>query len=750
MTPGTAELVMDILDGRADVAPVLERLRTGIERLDPWAPPPCEPGLLLSALAAATPQAIPAEIGAACATVLRRAQLTDTSQPGVDDVFRLLPLLVPTPAVLTVLDLIDEILQTPDLHYRWRRRITDVLAEIRFWRPEIINLDRALDLAERYPASERRAIFQTLVEPLALAAIATVTAAQLQRACNVAPDPVEARYLANAVGEHPDSPPDVRAIAARQIESVFPLRPIWKRLAGDHALRVLCIQNIADRQGDEIIRTVPLLQALLDAHPETEVTLITDRGYLYGHSRLTTISFDDLPERDAALNAAPDVLIDFFETYVRFLNYDPELAATVQQLRGTTNPPLDIRAGKGMNHFSFDSVRLEGMEWARALTLDRPCAASIYGPAFRLIAELGLPLRVGDCLLATESVLACRPWSRAEASWQAMTAANTDARPIALLNPFGGAGALKGFVARKVDDIAALASQLVVDGYFVVIVPTGSAETARGVINRLPAPQRAFTSIAPDPAASNEPIALDDRGSRTAPYASAIMRQTVTFVARANLIVTIEGWMIHAAYLLGKPFRLLMLAESHREPWQPWGDSTSQAAWLFTGNPALDCPPLPERPRRVAWLQLLQRSGDPALLQLLSRGLHSEDHDIRVAAARAVGQAGSREALPLLAGLLADPSHRVRGTAADMLLTHYRSACGSDMVPAPEILKPYRSIGGLFPNWGETLANGAAAAQALQATRASDDATIRRDAASILEHLSRTSDPNASPERKTT
>jgi ADP-heptose:LPS heptosyltransferase len=51
------------------------------------------------------------------------------------------------------------------------------------------------------------------------------------------------------------------------------------------------------------------------------------------------------------------------------------------------------------------------------------------------------------------------------------------------------------------------------------------------------------------------------------------MRQIISFIARADLTVTVEGWMLHAAYLLGKPFRVLMLADSHHEGWRPWGGS---------------------------------------------------------------------------------------------------------------------------------------------------------------------------------
>ena len=118
------------------------------------------------------------------------------------------------------------------------------------------------------------------------------------------------------------------------------------------------------------------------------------------------------------------------------------------------------------------------------------------------------------------------------------------------------------------------------------------------------------------------------------------MRQIISFIARADLTITVEGWMLHAAYLLGRSFRVLMLPDSHHEGWHPWGGNRNQRRWLFTGDPALDRAPLPEQPRKRAWMALLDRVTGPLLQDWLVELSRSEDPEIRGPAARALVQSG--------------------------------------------------------------------------------------------------------------
>jgi hypothetical protein len=418
---------------------------------------------------------------------------------------QLLPLLVPTPAAALLPGLAATILGTPDVHPRWARRAAALLIEVVDWRAELLDLEQVLEAAERAPVRERTSLFHRLVVPLILADPFTIYTRRFARACALPADDVEARYLASAIAGHPNVPPGVREAATELATRCFPLHTAWHRIFGDRGLWVLCVQNIADAQGDEIVRTVPLLQALLDGQPDTGMLLLTDRAYLYGHPRIETISFDERERIEQILATELDVLIEFTEPAVRHLNHDPDLADRLAALRRGVGPALDIQAGKGWNRFQFDSVRFGGLDWPRPLGLDRPWYDSVYDPAFRLVMELGLPLRIGQQAPSSGPVLAGHGWAHADAAWRATTEGNREQRPVVLGNPFGGSCSLKGFVQRKYEDLTSIVSALVAEGYFVVLWPSGrpwgSAQAAEVVRTRLPVSQQPQVAITPEPSA---------------------------------------------------------------------------------------------------------------------------------------------------------------------------------------------------------------------------------------------------------
>jgi hypothetical protein len=394
-------------------------------------------------------------------------------------------------------------------------------------------------------------------------------------------------------------------------------------------------------------------------------------------------------------------------------------------------PLFDLRAGKGWNRFTFDSVRIDGFEWANALQLNDRLDESVYDPAFRLIAELGLPLSIGtqarpEPVLAHEPVLD-RVCERAGDD-------DPSRRPIALLNPFGGNDALKGFVPKKFDDLVPLMRALIEEDHDILICPTGSTWGSRALAHelraRLPEDLRGYTSVVPDPATSSAP--------------SAVMRDIVSLVGQVDLVVTIEGWMMHAAYLHGKPYRLLLMPASGERDWQPWGRSREQHVWRFQGDPALDSPPCPERPRRAAWLTLLNRVNDPLWSDTLLAIAGSPDRDIRHAALHALGRLGRRDLRPHFAALLDDPSWTVRALAAEVLLERYPA--GNEGGPERRTLAGYRAVGMVPHDGWETVAHlRSAALPALRATLHDADPVMRREAAMVLERYNRRLDsPNDS------
>lgn len=748
---GTEALVLDLVHGGSGADQALTRLRSEILALQPLVPPPATAGRLLAALAATQPEAITPDIARAIAAVIEQADLAGTWQPGLDAAFEMLPLLVPTPAAEGLPALIATILNGEDVHDRWTRRAAALLEDLARWRPELFDPGSVVTLAEHAPGSVRDEIFERVVGPTLLADPASLDAELLRRACALPGEALNARYLAAAIAAHTDSPADVRAAASAATENAFPLRRAWRRLSRDRGLRVCCIQNIADGQGDEIVRVVPLLQSLLDSHPETTISLITDRAYLYDHPRLETIGFDDRAQIERALERTPDVLIEFSELNVRHLNYDTDLVDAIARLRASAQPLLDVHAGKGWNDFTFDRVRLGGQEWAGALGLNRPVEGGVYAPAFRLIMELGLPLRIGQMSPPTGFVLRTQCGSAGDRAWDSIIASNQAARLVALVNPFGGASPLKGFAARKLADLRPILCSLVDQGYFVVLcLPTlwADQQISAGISELLPPHHQPYLVLEPRPQPDAQSAGAGSRGIDVTTRINLEQRTRLTFIARADLVVTVEGWMRHAAYLLGKPYRTLQLPASDAGSWSPWGESRQQRIWLFSGDSRLDRPPLPEQPRKRAWLTLLDRTNDPACYDLLVEACRSEDSEIRLAAARALGRINLPSAVDDLLTLLNDPSHRVRGAAADGLLSYHRRAPGTRKMPDAPTLEAYRLIGGTPPNWEQVVLTGDHSRPALEAALWGDDPVIRREAAMTLELINHETRMQRDPHRR--
>ncbi|HEX3722214.1 MAG TPA: HEAT repeat domain-containing protein, partial [Nitrolancea sp.] len=568
-------------------------------------------------------------------------------------------------------------------------------------------------------------------------------------AVGVLEDAYDARYFIDALANHDHTPQNVRTMARLRSAEWFPLRDIWRQMARHRPRQVLCVQNIDDGQGDEMIRTVPLLQALIDDNPLTRITLITNRAYLYNHPRIEVLSFDDSPSIAEALNRPLDGIIEFFEPNVLHLNHDIELAYSIARLRSRIDLDFDIQASKKWNHFTFDNVWIGGLDWASALELDRLRDSSVYDPVSRLIAELGLPLRIGEQRSRSESILVGAGRPEADFDWEETTRSNTEQRPVALLNPFGGGASLKGFVPQKFDDLATLVASVVAEGYFVVICPSGAEwglhDAINALLTRLPDSLLEFITIASSSSvADNSP---SNRGTFPATVlASETMSGYISFVSRADLIVTVEGWMMHAAFLLAKPYRVLLLAESGGRDWQPWGRSRRQGPWLFQGDPLLDHPPLPERPRKDAWLELLKRIADLEWYAFLRTVERSDDRDIRAATIRALGRIGGADVVSNLVSLLEDRSHIIRSVAADAMLKFHRDAVGRDEIPGSATLEAYRQIGATpFAGWEPLLSQGAAALPALHAALHGDDPIKRREAAIVLERMSRNKATEAVP-----
>ncbi len=499
--------------------------------------------------------------------------------------------------------------------------------------------------------------------------------------------------------------------------------------------RVLAVHNIADGQGDEMTRTYALLQALLDGFPTLEITLFTDRSYLYDHPRLHSLSISDTDSFSEALKEPWDGILHFFEPYLPSNSYNPSLQPLLEALLGANMPPFFLCARKDINHFVFETLRLNGQEFAPRFGITKRLLPLSYEITMRLITCLGLPLRVGEDQPQAGTIQATNRRPDLAEAWQKLTAKlKANGRHlIAVVNVFGGQNPMKGFTSGSFDRLAQILEHLVDEGYGLVLVPNGEgwggAAAIEAVRDRLDPHVRQYVIAVP-----------------ILPNAQENMRQLKYFVAWSDLVVTIEGWMMHLAYALGKRFRLLMAPYSYPSEWHPHGRSANQGLWIppidrsvrrelaLPGPAAQEPKPLPIHYPEKAMLEeafeLWAIPGYKELGESLSYWMDSDDKDIRKWVVAARGKMDPLYFQRELIKALADPNHTVRAAAATALLNS-----GQDLTQAlssqwRQVLRAYQLIGEYRFRDAQSL--GRPALKALRACLSGDEQEVERDAAIAL------------------
>ncbi|HTG14656.1 MAG TPA: HEAT repeat domain-containing protein, partial [Blastocatellia bacterium] len=316
---------------------------------------------------------------------------------------------------------------------------------------------------------------------------------------------------------------------------------------------------------------------------------------------------------------------------------------------------------------------------------------------------------------------------------------------VALLNPFGGAEPLKGCVERQIDKLSAMIRQLVREHFYVVLLPNGTAwgtaSLAAEVVGRLEPHEQIHVVVGPDPACGSEAQAHPVPGAPALTHPDRVVRMVTYFIRFADLIVSVEGWMVHAAYCLGKRYRMLMMPYSYPDRWHPYAVTRHQQIVLgllqcadHSSEEETAAPPIPEQPRKFILLFLLREfgnTGDARALGLLRRAAKSEDRDLRQAAALSLGKLRTAEVEQDLISLLQDSFRGVRSDAASALLEiQERHGPRSGDLPR-QYLAAFVASGHELRDWAAVVRIGEAARPALELALQDDDPVVRREALQV-------------------
>ena len=157
-----------------------------------------------------------------------------------------------------------------------------------------------------------------------------------------------------------------------------------------------------------------------------------------------------------------------------------------------------------------------------------------YEDTYRLLAMMGIPFNVGE--EPKENIFTNKLSPELDKWWNSeVTEKNIERRPVTVFNGFGRESSPKGF--KDVSAFSKAIRDMITKGYFVVVLPNdhywGTIEIAEKFVANVPNELQKFFIIAPGP--KSQPLLHK--------YISA----------KSDLVVTVEGGMMHLAYNQGKP-----------------------------------------------------------------------------------------------------------------------------------------------------------------------------------------------------
>ena len=244
--------------------------------------------------------------------------------------------------------LLSQILQDPRLGPETRARLVPLVGTFAQWREDLVDLDALLTLAACPElATHRAALLDHGVERAVFSGPEHFTLPRLRRLGELFGHLTRYRYVLYALAGRPGLPPAARTHVEAELGGRFTFQERAATILTRRPIRVLVVMNVGMGQGDEMVRLVPLLQALLDANPALTITLVTRRRYLYDHPRVTVVPIGDDVLVQAALREPFDGLLEFFQPEWAHFVHRLELHPAIEELRAARPPAFLIQGDYG-------------------------------------------------------------------------------------------------------------------------------------------------------------------------------------------------------------------------------------------------------------------------------------------------------------------------------------------------------------------------------------------------------------------
>ena len=340
-------------------------------------------------------------------------------------------------------------------------------------------------------------------------------------------------------------------VSSVNISYLFPHQAAFHQLMAEGKKKVLVMNNIKDGLGDELVRTGTLVQALLDFNPGLKIVLYTNRSFLYNHPRVEVRNIHGYKPPE---NERFDMVIHYFDEQQHY-DLKSDYLFRSQYLK-KYQPHIYITADKANDRFVYEQVSIG------SISVFMPkYEGNVYIPVFRLCAELGLPFRYGTQIPVAGSLFTGAKDLTAELYWRKLEQANSGKRQVIIFNGFGGEREDKGYTRDESLAFKEALQDLITKGFFIIVLPNhqpwGTEEITQNNIHLLSTEEQKHVFIAPSPL--QEP------------------QLHKYLLSKADIVVTVEGGLMHLAYHMGKPLITLQRAHSGKfEQWFPAGADASQ------------------------------------------------------------------------------------------------------------------------------------------------------------------------------
>ncbi len=329
-----------------------------------------------------------------------------------------------------------------------------------------------------------------------------------------------------------------------------------KKILSAPRAQVVIDYNFDDGYGDLIIRVMPLIQSLIFFNPQIQISLLTTRPHLFNNQAPNLILHDKTDPATQELNIKSDLLITY--------------NASNNAVGSKMSTELFLSIGNTGSHYYCPSQFIsknnrhsneKAKEYFDILWNPDSFQASVYSYLFNTLAFLGLPTDVTQ-LNQVSTILYEEKSINFFPLWHSIQNHNTQNRPIALINPFGGQGLAKGFQSYAPNvpycfstlSLYNIIQRLIENGYFPLILPSFNTNTVSHV-NQWGSTQNLKTLLKD---LSGEFYICDDN------LDPALLNN---ILKQSDIVVTVEGGMMHASNIYDKNCYVLTMPNSGSSRW---------------------------------------------------------------------------------------------------------------------------------------------------------------------------------------